>query len=86
MTTLCDRINADPSIAKLTQRHVDRMQSAIAGAVERADRRGEHLALPAADLSRALFAAVVGVLARSTADRKAALRLLDGVCALVPTP
>lgn len=81
--TLSDPINADPTIAELTQRHLHRMEAAIRAAVVRGRRRDEVLVLTARDLGSAIFAGVLGALARAAADPDAALTMLGGVRALV---
>ncbi len=83
VTTLCDRINDDPDVAQLTQRHLLRMEAAIRGTVARARRRGEALPLRADELASAILAGVLGATARATADPEGAERMLGGVRALV---
>ncbi len=83
VTTLCDRINDDPAVAQLTQRHLHRMETAIQRAVARARRRGEVLPLRADDLASAILAGVLGATARAAADPEGAVRMLGGVRALV---
>lgn len=83
VTTLCDRINDDPDVAQLTQRHLHRMEAAIRRAVTRARRGGEALPFRADDLASAILAGVLGATARAAADPDGAVRMLAGVRALV---
>lgn len=83
VTTLGDPINHDPDVAQLTQRHLNRMEAAIRAGVSRAQRHGETLPLRAGDLAPAILAGVLGATARASGDPEGALRMLDGVRALV---
>jgi TetR/AcrR family transcriptional regulator, transcriptional repressor for nem operon len=85
VTTLGDPINADPRIADLTDRHLRRMREAILRTLIRGQERGERLVLGTPDAQAdAVFAGVLGVLARADADPGAAVRMLGGVRRLVP--
>lgn len=83
VSTLCDRINDEPDVAQLTQRHLHRMEAAVRGAVARARQRGEVLPLSPDDLASAILAGVLGATARTAADPEGAVRMLGGVRALV---
>jgi TetR/AcrR family transcriptional regulator, transcriptional repressor for nem operon len=82
--TMQDPINQEPRVKALTDQHLDRLGHGLYAAVRRAVDCGEYPS-NGETFAAALQAAVLGVLARArTGDISDAVRLLNGVRALVP--
>ncbi len=83
--TMQDPINRDPRISSVTSSHLDRMGEGLRAAVRRGIDADELRPSHAARFADALQAGVLGVLARARGgDVSDAVRLLDGVRALLP--